>query len=433
MGKTTFLAAGDAFISRHLPKGGYDGFQAIKDCICKHDVKFLNLEMTFHDHKGYPAAASGGTWAMADPKMLDDLQSYGFNLYNTANNHSCDYSDGGVLETIKNLKERDMIFAGTGDNLANASQACYLELPGVRVAMIGVTASFNDASRAGGQSGQMQGRPGLNYLRTDTTYHVTQAYYDTVVAMAEELKVNVRAERSIRNGYRNPFPEGTVGFDKMKFKLDDSTWVERKVVEADMVRIEAEVREAKRQADVVLVSIHSHETDYGENDQAPPFMEVFSRRCIDAGADAILGHGPHEVHGIEIYKNKPIFYSIGNFLFETETVSVQPYDAYVNKKMSPETKVGEFMSARSKNGTTGYGVLPEIWSSVLIGWTMEEEDVTEIQLYPIDLGMKKKRSQKGIPTLTDDISILEHLQKLSEPYNTKIDIRDGVGYISIKK
>ena len=91
------------------------------------------------------------------------------------------------------------------------------------------------------------------------------------------------------------------------------------------------------------------------------------------------------------------------------------------------------MSARSKNGTTGYGVLPEIWSSVLIGWTMEEEDVTEIQLYPIDLGMKKKRSQKGIPTLTDDISILEHLQKLSEPYNTKIDIRDGVGYISIKK
>ena len=70
--------------------------------------------MTFHNEEGYPAAFSGGTWAMADPRTLDDMRSFGFNLFNTANNHSCDYSHGGVLATIRNLKERDMIFAGTG-------------------------------------------------------------------------------------------------------------------------------------------------------------------------------------------------------------------------------------------------------------------------------------------------------------------------------
>ena len=62
------------------------------------------------------------------------------------------------------------------------------------------------------------------------------------------------------------------------------------------------------------------------------FLETFSRRCVDAGADAVIGHGPHELRGIEIYHGAPIFYSLGNFLFETETVEKQPYDAYINKK-----------------------------------------------------------------------------------------------------
>lgn len=62
MKKTSFIATGDAFITRRFPEGGYEGFEAVRDCIMQHDVKFSNLEMTFHDHEGYPAAFSGGTW-----------------------------------------------------------------------------------------------------------------------------------------------------------------------------------------------------------------------------------------------------------------------------------------------------------------------------------------------------------------------------------
>ena len=47
MGKTTFIATGDAFITRHFPEGGYEGFQKVRDCIMKYDVKFSNLEMSF--------------------------------------------------------------------------------------------------------------------------------------------------------------------------------------------------------------------------------------------------------------------------------------------------------------------------------------------------------------------------------------------------
>ena len=112
MKATNFIATGDAFITRRLPTEGYVGFSEIKECICQHNVKFTNLEMTFHNHEGYPAAFSGGTWAMAEPEILDDIKTYGFNLFNTANNHSHDYSHGGILATIEHLKERQMLFAG---------------------------------------------------------------------------------------------------------------------------------------------------------------------------------------------------------------------------------------------------------------------------------------------------------------------------------
>ena len=57
--KLTFIATGDVFITRRFPEGGYEGFDEIRDCIEQHDVKFTNLEMTFHDQEGYPAAQSG--------------------------------------------------------------------------------------------------------------------------------------------------------------------------------------------------------------------------------------------------------------------------------------------------------------------------------------------------------------------------------------
>ncbi len=193
MKEIRMIAAGDTFITRRFPKDGYDGFEAVRDCIGRYDVKFVNLEMTFHDEEGYPAAFSGGTWAQADPRTLDDVLTYGFNLFNTANNHSCDYSHGGVLATVRHLKERDMAFAGTGKNLAEASRPCYLETRKGRVAMLGVSATFHESGMAGGQSGELSGRPGLNPLRFETIYHVTKENYEKAAGLASLTKNNAAA------------------------------------------------------------------------------------------------------------------------------------------------------------------------------------------------------------------------------------------------
>ena len=248
------IATGDAFITRRIPQGGYPGLAELQRTIGAYDVKFSNLEMTFHDAEGTPAAVSGGTWAMAEPRCLDDMLAYGFNLFTTANNHSGDYGEGGILATIRHLQERDMVFSGTGSNLAEASRPCYLETPKGRVALVSACSTFHVSSMAGGQSGQVTGRPGLNPLRFTTTYHVTQEHFDAVKRLAELTDVNAYEDYGIRLGYVNPKPEGITNFGTYNFALDTRNFVETLPLERDMVRIEAEIREACRQADTVLVS-----------------------------------------------------------------------------------------------------------------------------------------------------------------------------------
>ena len=432
MAKTTFIAAGDAFITRRLPENGYEGFDRLQAQIGKYDVRFLNLESTFHNYEGYPAAESGGTWAQSDPRTLDDVLRYGFNLFTTANNHAGDYGEGGVLATIDHLQERDMVFSGTGKDLGDAAKPCYLETREARVALISCSEPFSAASCAGAQSANMVGRPGLNPLRVVKRYHLDHEHFAMAQVVASASGVNAWNEKMVRNGYYMAPPAGTLSMGDIKFVEDDTCWVESFPNEKDMLRMEEEIREARLQADIVLVSVHNHALDGDENTEVPRFLKTFAHRCIDAGADVIIGHGPHELQGIELYKGKPIFYSIGNFIFQTETVEFQPWDAYFNRNMPLDTKVGAYMSERSCNGTKGYCVQWPIWNAVMPAWTMEDGKLTELKLYPIDLGMEKVRSQKGTPVMNDSVETLDYMKKLCADFGTEIEIADGVGTVVLK-
>ncbi len=67
---------------------------------------------------------------------------------------------------------------------------------------------------------------------------------------------------------------------------------------------------------------------YRNLDLPPEEVKDFAHKVIDAGADAYLGHGPHVMRGIEIYKGKPIFYSLGNFVFQSTLIRRQPSDLF---------------------------------------------------------------------------------------------------------
>ncbi|WP_300914551.1 CapA family protein, partial [Turicimonas muris] len=197
----------------------------------------------------------------------------------------------------------------------------------------------------------------------------------------------------------------------------------------DVERTVKEIEEARLQADIVIVSVHAHEMKGADSQVAAEFVERFAKACIDAGASVVIGHGPHELRGIEVYKGGVIFYSLGNFIFQTETVERQPFDAFHGKNLPIDTKIGAYMNHRSKNGTKGYIVQENIWRSILPSWEVEDGKVKNVVLYPIDLAQKGTRSQRGIPSLSGSEETLKHIQKLSEPYGTKIEIKDGKGYL----
>ncbi len=79
----------------------------------------------------------------------------------------------------------------------------------------------------------------------------------------------------------------------------------------DLEVLSRQVSAARQVADIVLVSMHwgIHMIPYALAD----YQTICARKLIDAGADAILGHHPHILKGVELYRGKPIFYSLGNF------------------------------------------------------------------------------------------------------------------------
>jgi hypothetical protein len=91
--KMTFVATGDTFITRRLAEKGEE-YTALSSLIQSAEVRFTNLEITTHNYEGFPGAASGGTWAIAPPEVLEDVRDYGFNQIGWANNHSMDYMNG---------------------------------------------------------------------------------------------------------------------------------------------------------------------------------------------------------------------------------------------------------------------------------------------------------------------------------------------------
>lgn len=82
----------------------------------------------------------------------------------------------------------------------------------------------------------------------------------------------------------------------------------------------SDVKNARNNADVVIVSMHLG-TEYQNTPNKK--QEDFAKAAIDAGVDFIYGHHPHVIQTIDFYNGKPIFYSLGNFIFDQNFTNTQ--------------------------------------------------------------------------------------------------------------
>src|SRR6185503_7178218 len=87
------------------------------------------------------------------------------------------------------------------------------------------------------------------------------------------------------------------------------------------------IRAARQDAEFVVVSLHSHEP-VNDSEEPAAFARQFAHDAVDAGAQLIVGHGPHRLRGVEIYKGAAIFYSLGNFLYDTRGLDFRAADAF---------------------------------------------------------------------------------------------------------
>jgi poly-gamma-glutamate capsule biosynthesis protein CapA/YwtB (metallophosphatase superfamily) len=380
--------------------------------------------------------------------VLDELRSVGFSMLATPNNHSDDFGIEGMLETVDEVEARGFTHAGCGASLSEARAPGYLDTGRARIALIAVSSSDAEISLASDGRGVIASRGGINPLRFRTEFHVSR----DDLAHLKRIDCDLGTEQARAFLNQLAFYPQTLGdraaerhtfLGKSFVAGDHDARVSTSPHPGDLSAIAASIQEARRTADVVVVSIHAHESagDGWNMDTPADFIPEACRAFVDAGADAVFGHGPHRLRAIEVYNCRPIFYSLGNFFFMDDTVQTVGPDDYRASGLPADSTPADLHGFRAQgpDGTPrGFHKFTEFWESVLARVTFREDEAF-VELFPVKLANNGPAKLRGVPlALKGDAgrAVLERLQQMtSELSETEIEISDDasnpVGRISM--
>lgn len=429
----TMVAVGDLIVSRALTKCQHSGFGDIVRILRDADATFGNMEMNIFDSryfKGSPQAEYGGAYHVSPPELGPDLKAMGFNIVSYANNHTLDWGLEGMRETCRVLDQSGIVYAGVGDNLSQAGAARFLETPRGRVALVSFASTFTPMSRACDPAGEAPGRPGLNSLRLEQTIVVPPEELESLRKIRDELP----GSKPSRKDPNLVLLAGT------RYKAGNKTGYSYEPDWRDIAGILRNLRRGKQFSDFCIVTNHGHEP--GSWSQEPADYERgFAHRLIDAGADAYVVHGPHLLRGIEIYRGRPIFYSLGNFMYDDlrTPTGADMFDAY-GRDPRVDTDAEVTVDEEAKGYPTAQGFVsalsgPVFYESLITVSRFEQNQLAELRLYPIELGRSKRFANRGVPRLAPTPhaeTILDRLQKLSKPFGTQIAVENHVGMIRLQ-
>jgi len=342
-------------------------------------VIFTNLEaavaekgQTVHEGRGF----------LTPPEAVDALKTFGVNLLSLSGNHAFDLNVTGVQNTLRAVDSRKIVHAGTGMNVSEAAAPGYLHAPKGTVALI---ASASGLIVPGGSASAS--RPGVNELRVEAGDKENEATVDLPGAPGN-----------------TPNPE-------------------------DAQRILQSIRDARQHADIVIVYQHNHvfsnhsfATVYTEGlpERLAPneWLVKWTHAEIDAGADIVVMHGAPTLHGVEIYHGRPIFYDLGNFIY-----NLPPPITYIDEPVNWESAVAtvEFQGKNLKS----ISLRPIALNNIGEGQPDMHNEYTSNQFL----------ITRGLPAPATGARagyILQRLVDASKPFGTAMEIKGDTAEIKLK-
>ncbi|HTE40252.1 MAG TPA: CapA family protein [Steroidobacteraceae bacterium] len=298
-------------------------FRYVGATVRQSDVAFCQLEPVL-TRRG-EAMPQARLAMRSAPETAGAIRRAGFHVVSFASNHCLDYGQTGLLDTIEALSLADLKVVGVGPNLAIARRPVIVTAGGVRIAFLA---------------------------------------YCTILPMnywAEEKRAGCAPLRawSLHEQIEHDQP-GT--------PARTHSFAHRE----DLESMKADVAAARAQADHVVVSIH-----WGVHfvpGELAQYQREMAYAAIDAGASIIIGHHPHVLKAIEVYRGRAILYSLGNFALDAPTAFAS--DLRSSKGFKEIQKLAKNWDERNL-------LPPDTLHSLLVRCRLTKDAVETVELLPV--------------------------------------------------
>jgi poly-gamma-glutamate synthesis protein (capsule biosynthesis protein) len=389
------------------------GLREVGTLVRSTSLGIANFDLSMPDPAPPGALTGPPRWPAATPDAGTRLRTLGFAAVSLANNHALDFGADGLAAVERHLADAGIAVAGAGRNLEAARQPAFIDTPGGVVALVGATLSFPPGTRATPRQGDILGRPGVHGLRYTRRLTVDAAAFAGLSAAFPRAVLKPNADGRTWDLHGITVARGPSSGMALVPEDDDIAGL-----------IDA-VRAARATAAAVVVSLHAHEPG-NRVDAVPELLRDIARAAIDAGADAVHGHGPHRLRAIERYQGRPIFYSLGNLVFPDRALTPQAADAFEDHAMN-------VLSPIDAEGPPVVDYADDVWwQSVIAIVRFEPGRLSRVELHPVDIGLGQDIRTRGLPAPAGPATataILERLSELSAPFGTAIAIENGVGVL----
>ena len=293
---------GDLGIHREKPA---TIFHHVREWFKQADILIGNSEYPLTD-RGQPWPGKREPIRRADPHIAQVLHEVGFSAVSLSTNHAMDYGVEGMLQTIEALNASGVSHAGAGRAAKEAHTPTIIEKKGARIALLSYTSVFFPGYSA------TDTRPGIATVRVETHYRSTPWSLDTPGVPLDAITI--------------PDP-GDVSVMKEDVKL------------------------ARAKSDIVIVAWHWGIPVTAGHRGILSYQRELGHAAIDAGADLVVGHHPHVLQGIEVYRGRAIFHSISHFAFDAPRVHVEPdsllVDLVIENRRLTEVRLSRFCLRRT--------------------------------------------------------------------------------------